>query len=46
MTASKKKRGRKWVLLGIIVVVLGGLTAAALMQKREPVIRVETEKVE
>lgn len=46
MTASKKKRGRKWVLLGIMVLGLGGLTAAALMQKREPVIRVETEKVE
>lgn len=46
MTTRQKKRRRKYVLLGFIVVVLGGMTFAALRQKREPVVRVETERVE
>lgn len=42
--ANPKKR-RKFIIFGIIVLVIGGLTAAALMRKREVLITVQTEKV-
>jgi HlyD family secretion protein len=46
MANAKPKRRRKLLIFGLIVLVLGGLTAAALLRKREPVIRVQTEKAE
>jgi HlyD family secretion protein len=43
---KQKKRRRKWVILGVIILALGGMGVAALMQKREPMLMVETQKVE
>jgi len=41
---SKSKKGRKILVFIGIVVVLGGLTAAVLLRKREPIFTVQTEK--
>jgi HlyD family secretion protein len=46
MASSKKKRRRKLLILGVIVVVLGAMAVSALMRKREPMVMVETEKIE
>jgi HlyD family secretion protein len=46
MANAKSKRRRKILIFSAIILVLGGLTAAALLRKREPVITVQTEKVE
>ncbi len=45
MANPKSRRGRKILVFLIIVLVLGGLTATALLRKREPVITVQKEKV-
>jgi len=46
MASSKRKRRKKLIIFGVIVVVLGGMAASALVRKREPMIMVETEKIE
>ena len=45
MANPKSKKRKRILILSLIVLVLGGLTAAALMRKREPVFTVQTEKV-
>jgi HlyD family secretion protein len=45
MTQAKPKKRRKLLIFSIIVLALAGLTAWAVLKKREPVIRVETAKV-
>lgn len=45
MANPKSRRGRKILVLSIIVLAIAGLTAAALLRKREPVIKVQKEKV-
>ena len=45
MTQTKPKKRRKLLIFSIILLALAGLTAWAVLKKREPVIRVETEKV-
>ncbi|MCP5516041.1 MAG: efflux RND transporter periplasmic adaptor subunit [Verrucomicrobiales bacterium] len=45
MTKPKSRKRRKLVVFGLIVLVLGGLAAAALLRKKEPVTSVQTEKV-
>ena len=42
---SKSKKGRKILVFTGIIVVVAGLTAAAVLRKREPVFTVQTEKV-
>jgi HlyD family secretion protein len=42
---SKSKKGRKILVFSGIIVVVAGLTAAAVLRKREPVFTVQTEKV-
>jgi HlyD family secretion protein len=46
MANAKSKRRRKILIFSAIVLVLGGLTAVALLRKREPVITIQTEKAE
>lgn len=46
MTKPKSRRRRKWLVFGLIFIVLAGLATAALLRKKEPVISVQTEKVE
>lgn len=43
--AKSKSKGRKLLVFTILVLVLGGLGAAAMLRKREVVITVQTEKV-
>lgn len=45
MAKKKSKTKRKFLILSVIVLVLGGLTVAALMRKREVTITVQTEPV-
>lgn len=45
MANGKRKTRRKILIFSLIVVVVGGLTAWALLRKREPVITVQTEKI-
>src|SRR5215469_13012959 len=42
---GKPKKGRKIVVLGLIGLVLAGLTTAAILRKREAIITIQTEKV-
>jgi HlyD family secretion protein len=42
---GKPKKRRKIVVLGLIGLVLAGLTTAAILRKREAVITIQTEKV-
>jgi HlyD family secretion protein len=46
MATPKSKRRRKYIILGAIVLVIAGLSAAAMMRRREPAIKVQTEKVD
>lgn len=43
--ATPKKR-RKLIVFSLIIVVIAALTAGAILRKREPVLTVETEKVQ
>lgn len=43
--AKSKKKGRKILIFALIVLVVGGLAAAAFLRKRDVVITVQTEKV-
>jgi HlyD family secretion protein len=45
MANPKSKRRRKWIIFVGLLLVLGGLAAAAFLRKREAVITVQTEKV-
>jgi len=45
MVMAKPKKRRKIVIFSVIVLVLAGLTLAAIFKKREPLITVQTEKV-
>src|SRR5690242_19637945 len=45
MAIPKSKKRRKFIVFGAIGLVLVGLTLAAVLRKREPVITVQTEKV-
>lgn len=45
MATSKTKKRKKLIIFAVIVLVLGGLTTAAFLRKREPVFTVQTEKV-
>jgi HlyD family secretion protein len=45
MATSKRSARRKIIIIVGILLILGGLTAYALLRKREPVITVQTEKV-
>ena len=42
---GKPKKRRKIIVLGLIGLVLAGLTTAAILRKREPIITIQTEKV-
>ena len=42
---SKPNKGRKILVFAGIIVVVAGLTAAAVLRKREPVFTIQTEKV-
>ncbi|MHB1307949.1 MAG: efflux RND transporter periplasmic adaptor subunit [Limisphaerales bacterium] len=42
---KSKRRGRKILVFTVILLVIGGLAAAALLRKREPLLTVQTEKV-
>src|SRR5215470_3778550 len=42
---GKPKKRRKIIVFSVIAVVLVGLTTAAFLRKREPIITVQTEKV-
>lgn len=46
MANPNSRRRRNWILFSVIILVLGGLTAAAVLRKREPVITVQKEKVQ
>ena len=43
--AKSKKKGRKILIFALIVLVVGGLAAAAFLRKRDVIITVQTEKV-
>lgn len=43
--AKSKSKGRKILIFSLILLVVGGLSAAAFLRKREVVITVQTEKV-
>ncbi len=45
MANPKSKRRRKLTVFAVLLLVIGGLTAAAFLRKREAVITVQTEKV-
>src|SRR5215813_5900851 len=42
---GKPKKRRKIIVFSVIAVVLVGLTTAAFLRKREPIITIQTEKV-
>lgn len=46
MTKPKSRKRRKWLVFGIILIVLIGLSAAAMLRKREALVSVQTEKVQ
>ncbi|MCP5524615.1 MAG: efflux RND transporter periplasmic adaptor subunit [Verrucomicrobiales bacterium] len=46
MTKPKPRRRRKWLVFGAILVVLIGLSATAVLRKREVLVSVQTEKVQ
>ena len=45
MANPKSKTARKAVIFSLIILVIGGLSAAAFFRKREVIITVQTEKV-
>jgi HlyD family secretion protein len=45
MANSKSKKRKKWIVLCLILLAVGGLAALAALRKNEPVISVQTEKV-
>ena len=45
MANSKSKTRKKVLIFSLILVVVAGLTTAAVMRKREPVITIQVEKV-
>jgi len=46
MPAKKKKSGRKWIIIGVILVLVAGVFAAAFFRKKEEVVSVQTDKVQ
>lgn len=46
MPAKKKKSRRKWIVLGVIVIAVAGVFAAAFFRKKDEVISVQTDKVQ
>jgi len=46
MPAKKKKNRRKWIVLGVIVIAVAGVFAAAFFRKKDEVISVQTDKVQ
>lgn len=46
MTKPKSRKRRKWLVFGVILIVLIGLSAAAVLRKREALVSVQTEKVQ
>src|ERR1700745_2722272 len=45
MATTKSNKGRRILVFSVIVLVLGGLSTAAFMRKREAVLTVQAEKV-
>jgi HlyD family secretion protein len=45
MANNKSKRRVKWLVLVVVLLVVAGLTTAAILKRREPFINVQTEKV-
>ena len=46
MPVKSKKRKRKWIILSVMLVAVGGIFLAAFLRKKDDVVSVQTGKVE